>query len=126
MQNQECARYAFMNSIAELTKQIIKFRDDRDWKQFHSPKNMVLSLLIEAGELAEHFQWRENNEFDELDSGELTKIGEELADVLYWVLLMANDLGLDLEASFHAKMLKNIQKYPPDASRGRRNKYSEI
>ncbi|MEZ4753949.1 MAG: nucleotide pyrophosphohydrolase [Bdellovibrionota bacterium] len=96
--------------IKTLTQRIINFRDARNWQQFHSPKDMILGLLCEVGELAEHFKWATNKEI--LESLNKTEIADELSDVLYWVLLIANDLDINLAENFESKMKKNELKYP--------------
>ena len=75
-----------------LTKRIIAFRDARDWKQFHNPKDVALSIVLEAGEVMEHFQWKSKEEMQKYVIENKIVIGEELADVLYWILLMSHDL----------------------------------
>ncbi len=112
-----------MSDLQNITSQILKFRDARDWKQFHNPKDMALSLILEASELAEHFQWKSESDLKTLDR---EAIGDELADVLYWVLLLASDLGIDLEKAFHTKMKKNERKYPIEKAKGKSDKYSEL
>jgi NTP pyrophosphatase (non-canonical NTP hydrolase) len=74
--------------VSELTKKIVDFRDARDWKQFHNPKDLALSLSLEASEVLEHFQWKNGEEFEKYCKTHKDDIGEELADVFYWVLLM--------------------------------------
>ena len=81
-----------MSDIKKLTELITKFRDARDWKQFHNPKDMSLSLVLEAAELMEHFQWRNSEEMKEYVVSHKNEVGAELADVLYWVLLISHDL----------------------------------
>jgi NTP pyrophosphatase (non-canonical NTP hydrolase) len=98
--------------IDQLTQEIIKFRDDRNWEQYQSPKNLALGILIEAGELAEHFHYLEGKELKQYIKTFKKEIGEELSDVLYWVLLMAHDLDIDIIKAFHQKMKKNAKKYP--------------
>ena len=115
-----------MSDIKDLIGAITAFRDARDWAQFHKPKDMALSLMLEAGELAEHFQWKNDAEVQTHLESKRTEIGDELADVLYWVLLMAHDFGIDLPAAFARKMAKNEAKYPIDAARGKHTKYTEL
>jgi NTP pyrophosphatase (non-canonical NTP hydrolase) len=107
--------------LAELRHLVREFVDQRDWQQFHSPKNLSMALAIEAAELMEHFQWitpeASRNVVAEPDK--LQAIGEELADVLCYVLAIANELELDLATMLRAKMKKNALKYPPDEYRGR-------
>ena len=115
------------DTLSELTKTVIAFRDERNWKQFHKPKDVVISLLLEAAEVAEHFQWKSDDEIRRyVRSTAKNDIGDELADVLYWVLLLAHDLKIDLPASFEAKMRKNAEKYPVEKARNRHTKYTKL
>jgi len=95
-----------MSDIKKLTKQIIDFRNARDWKQFHKPKDLALSLMLEAAEVGEHFQWKNDKEIQAYIKQHKNDIGEELADTFYWVLLMAHDLDVDLVKIFEKKMKK--------------------
>jgi len=109
--------------MRELTEQILAFRDARDWRQFHGLKDEALSLLIEAGELAEHLRWHDDAELRAHITADPEPVADELADVLYWTLLLAHDLGVDLEAAFARKMAQNERKYPVATSRGSARKY---
>ncbi len=113
-------------NIEELTKRIISFRDARDWKQFHNPKDLALSLVLEASEVMEHFQWKSKEEMDGYVVEHKEDIGEELADVLYWVLLMGHDLKIDVLDALDKKMKKNEDKYPVDKAKGKHNKYTNL
>jgi NTP pyrophosphatase (non-canonical NTP hydrolase) len=115
-----------MTDLDKLQKQIIAFREERNWKQFHNPKDEALSLVLEAAELLEHFQWKNGKEIDAYLATNKSEVADELCDVLYWVLLMAHDLDIDLEKAVAAKMKKNAQKYPVDKSKDNHNKYSEL
>lgn len=108
-------------TIAELKALIRQFVDARDWQQFHTPKNLSMSLAIEAAELMEHFQWLTAEESIALasDPQKLPAVGEELADVLCYALALANVLNLDLDTIVRDKMAKNALKYPADQFRGR-------
>ena len=108
-------------TVAELRRLVNEFVDRRDWHQFHSPKNLAMSMAIEAAELMEHFQWipAEDSRRVAEEPGPLAAVGEELADVLCYALAMANELGIDLSAAIRRKMAKNEQKYPADQYRGR-------
>ncbi len=108
-------------NIAELRALVANFVDERDWQQFHSPKNISMALAIEASELMEHFQWVTIDASRKLaeDPDKLAAIGEELADVLSYSLAMANALGIDLAETIEAKMVKNAKKYPAEEFRGR-------
>lgn len=108
-------------TVAQLRDIVRRFVDERDWRQFHSPKNLSMSLAIEAAELMEHFQWidvAESRRTGE-DAERRTEIGEEMADVLCYLLALANTLELDLSAAVRDKLVKNAAKYPADLSRGR-------
>jgi NTP pyrophosphatase (non-canonical NTP hydrolase) len=108
-------------TISELKRLVNDFVDRRDWHRFHAPKNLAMSLAIEAAELMEHFQWisAEESRLAASDPDRLAAIGEELADVLCYALAMANELGLDLSQAVRGKMAKNERKYPADEYRGR-------
>lgn len=98
-----------MAEIENLTKKIVDFRNKRGWKKHHTAKNAAISLLLEAAEFLETFQWTKDNK---IPKNKRKKLEEELADVLYWVLLIAHDLKIDLKKAFNDKMKKNIKKYP--------------
>lgn len=108
-------------TLAELRELVRRFVDERDWRQFHSPKNLSMSLAIEAAELMEHFQWLSIDESRELaaDRTRRAAAGEELADVLCYALALANELELDVATIVRDKMAKNAVKYPADKYRGR-------
>lgn len=108
--------------LAKLTQRITAFRDARDWKQFHTPKDVAISLSLEASELLEVFQWQQNGP----DEKQRERISDELADILYWTLLMAHDLELDLAEAFEQKMKKNEAKYPVSRAKGSSKKYTEL
>jgi len=112
--------------IEKLVAKIIKFRDARDWKQFHNPKDVALSLMLEAAEVLEHFQWKNQSEIKEHVKSKKEEIGEELADVLYWVLLLSDDLEIDVLDALDSKIKKNEQKYPVDKSKGKHTKYTDL
>jgi len=114
------------DKIGILQKRIIDFRNGRDWKQFHNPKDVALSLVLEATEVLEHFQWKNDVEVQEYIKTHKDEIGEELADVLYWVLLMSHDLGLDITNALEIKLIKNEQKYPIDKAKGNHLKYNKL
>jgi dCTP diphosphatase len=115
-----------MNNVDDIIKKIIAFRDARDWKQFHNPKDVALSLVLEAAEVAEHFQWKNKEEIKNHVKEAKEEIGEELADVLYWVLLMGHDLKIDVLGAVDKKMKKNEVKYPVEKAKGRHTKYTEL
>jgi dCTP diphosphatase len=113
------------DSIKALTDLVTKFRDARDWAQFHNPKDMAISLSLEASELLEHFQWRSPQEVEIYLQQHKAEVAEELADVLYWVLLMSKDLNIAIGQAFTAKMAKNELKYPVDKAKGNYKKHTE-
>lgn len=115
-----------MSDFKKLQNKIIKFRDDRDWKQFHNPKDMAISLNLEASEFLEHFQWKNQQEIDEMIKNDKTGVSEELADVLHWVMLIAADLNIDLDKTLTKKLKKNEAKYPIEKARGNHKKYTEL
>jgi len=115
-----------MSEIKNLIERIKKFRDERDWKQFHNSKDVALSLVLEAAEVLEHFQWKSQAEIEEYIKSNKREIGEELADVLYWVLLMSHDLEIDIKEALEKKIVKNEEKYPVDKARGSHTKYNKL
>ena len=115
-----------MSDLQKLTKLITKFRDGRDWKQFHNPKDMALSLVLEATEVMEHFQWKNLEEIKNHISKHKKEIGEELADVLYWILLMSHDMNIDINKSLERKLVVANKKYPVEKAKGNHKKYTEF
>jgi NTP pyrophosphatase (non-canonical NTP hydrolase) len=107
-------------TLADLRELVRRFVDERDWRQFHSPKNLSMSLAIEAAELMEHFQWIDMAESRRIadDPVQLGEVREEIADVLCYLLALANELNLDLATAVRDKMVKNAVKYPAEQSRG--------
>ncbi|HZX50388.1 MAG TPA: nucleotide pyrophosphohydrolase [Candidatus Paceibacterota bacterium] len=115
-----------MSDIEKLTQRIIEFRDSRDWKQFHNPKDLAISLSLEAAEVLEHFQWKNGQELEEYLKTNKGEVADELMDVLYWVLNMCSDLEIDIPEAFEKKMQKNEAKYPVGTAKGKKEKYSEL
>ena len=109
------------STVAELRELIARFVAERDWEQFHSPKNLAMSLAIEAAELMEHFQWIDIAESRQVvdDPEQMHAIGEELADVLAYTLALANALDIDVSEALGQKMVKNAAKYPAVEFRGK-------
>jgi NTP pyrophosphatase (non-canonical NTP hydrolase) len=105
-----------------------KFRDDRDWKQFHNPKDLAAAIAIEAGELQEHFLWKTRDEVaaDLAAAGKRQEVVDELADVLICALLLADCLGVDIDEAVRAKTAANARKYPVSKARGTARKYTEL
>ncbi|KAF0205617.1 MAG: MazG nucleotide [Gallionellaceae bacterium] len=109
-----------MNEITELTESLIKFRDERDWAQFHNPKDLALALNIEAGELLETFLWKSSEQAD------IVQVKEELADVFAFAFLLAEQYGFDVKQIVLEKIEKNALKYPVEKSKGVAKKYTEL
>lgn len=109
-----------MSELNELISKIVKFRDDRDWAQFHNPKDLAIALNIEASELLELFLWKKENEANK------ERFKEELADVLIYALLLADKFDLDIHEIIEEKLIHNSQKYPVDKAKGNANKYNEL
>ncbi len=112
------------SDLIELQKRIRAFVNARDWEQFHSPKNLVMALGVEAAELAEHFLWLSQSESEKLSAETKAKVEAEIADVLIYVVLLADRLDIDLLDAASRKLLENEQKYPAEQVRGRAEKYS--
>jgi NTP pyrophosphatase (non-canonical NTP hydrolase) len=108
-------------TVGELREIIRKFVEERDWRQFHAPKNLAMALAIEAAELMEHFQWISIEASRDVadDAAKRAAAGEELADVIGYALALANELGLDVSDAIRDKMAKNVRKYPAEEFRGR-------
>ena len=114
-----------LTDIEKLQRRLQAFADQRDWNQFHSPKNLAMALIVEAGELAEHFQWLTQEESFGLPADKLEEVGEELADIFVYLVRLADQLGIDLPAAVDRKIELNEKKYPADLVRGSAKKYSE-
>ena len=110
----------------KLIEQIRNFNKERDWGQYHTPKNLSMALMIEAGELAEHFQWLTQDQSKALNSETLGEVREEIGDVLIYLLNIADKLGIDPIAAAKEKILKNANKYPVNQSKGKRTKHTDL
>lgn len=117
-----------MNSIDALRKALLAFRDERDWAQFHTLRNLIVSLNLEAGELLELTQWKRDDEVAALARDEQGRaaLGEECADVLLYLILVADAAGIYLIAAAERKLVRNAERYPVDKSRGRSTKYDRL
>lgn len=109
-----------MNDFEKLTEELLRFRDERDWAQFHTAKDLALAISIESAELLELFLWKQSGDADG------TRVREELADVLTFCLLMAEKYGLDVGHIVREKIALNAQKYPIEKSKGNARKYDEL
>lgn len=112
-----------MNDIQQLTQELVKFRDERDWAQFHDSKNLATAISIEAAELNEIFLWKTIRESEEVDPN---RIKEELADILTFSFLLAEKHGFDIIGIVREKMKANAAKYPVDKARGTAKKYDQL
>lgn len=112
-----------MNELEQLREKILQFRDERNWQQFHNPKDLALSLSLEASELLELFQWKTSEEAVEKN---LDKMKEELADVLIYSILFANELDIDIKEITIKKLKKNNNNYPVELSFGSNKKYNDL
>lgn len=116
--------FKYESSIFDpLMEDIIRFRDERNWKQFHNPKDLAISLSLEASELLENFQWKTS---EEGIGANLENIKDEIADVVIYAMLMSNELGINLEQTIKEKIRKNNQKYPVNKSFGSSKKYTDL
>jgi NTP pyrophosphatase (non-canonical NTP hydrolase) len=115
-------------TLADLKARVLAFVRERDWEQFHSPKNLSMALAAEAGELMEHFLWAtpEQSRAIAAEPAKRAKIADELADVVIYAIEFANMTGLDISAAIEAKMAANAKKYPVEKARGRSEKYTEL
>lgn len=115
-------------TVAELRERVLGFAREREWEQFHSPKNLSMALAAEAGELMEHFLWSESKASHDVarDAKKRPRIEEEIADVVIYALEFANIAGIDLAGAIERKLGANALKYPVEKARGRADKYTEL
>ena len=109
----------------DIVVELRRFAEERDWDQFHSPKNLAMATTVEAAELLEHFQWLTEEQSKNLKSEKLAKVAEEIADIQVYLIRLADKLGVDIMESVRAKIKLNAAKYPADKVRGDARKYSE-
>jgi dCTP diphosphatase len=114
------------DSLRDLAQELDQFAEDRDWRQFHSPKNLASALVVEAGELLEHFQWMTEAQSRELAPDKRDAVGAELADVLLYLIQLATALSIDPVAAAQTKLKLNELKYPVNRARGNSKKYDEL
>lgn len=117
---------AMAYSLTRLTKLVLNFRSDRDWAQFHTPKELAISLIVEAGELLEIMQWKQGKSLAQTVKKKRNEIADELADCLHSILLLAHDMQIDLAKALEEKLRKSAIKYPIHKSKGRAEKYTEL
>jgi NTP pyrophosphatase (non-canonical NTP hydrolase) len=114
-----------MSEIEKLRDDIRKFAEERDWDQFHSPKNLSMALAVEASEIMEIFQWLTEEQSRKLPDDKLLELSDELADVAIYLIQLADKLGIDLLSAAEAKIARNKEKYPAEKVRGSAKKYTE-
>ena len=112
--------------MKELLQNLKKFAAERDWDQFHSPKNLTMALSVEVGEIVEHFQWLTEKESYHLSSNKLEKIKEEIGDIIIYLVMLADKLGIDPIQAAKEKIEKNRKNYPVNIARGTAKKYKEL
>ena len=112
-------------SLNQIKYQLRKFAADRDWDQFHAPKNLAMALIVEAAELVEHFQWLKEEESASLPADKLAEVEQELADIQIYLIRLADKLNVDLMQAVASKIELNEKKYPADRARGSSKKYTE-
>lgn len=121
----KCVKNAADSDLTALRAIVRQFVDERDWDQFHSPKNLASALTVEAAELLEHFQWLQSGRVEELGADKLKEVRHEMADVLVYLVRLADKLDVDLFAAVEEKMVLNRAKYPAEQVRGDARKYYE-
>lgn len=109
--------------MQQLTDEVLKFRSERNWEQFHTPKDLAISISLEASELLECFQWKSS---EEALQEKFHAMKDEIADIVIYALLLSHDLNIDITEAVESKLLKNAEKYPVDKAYGTRKKYTDL
>jgi len=112
--------------MEELIKRLRQFAKERDWEQFHSPKNLAMALSVEVAEIAEHFQWLTQQESWNLDTEKRSAVRDEIADVMIFLAMLSDKLGIDPISAANEKMALNARKYPVNLSKGKADKYTKL
>ena len=115
-----------MSDIKSLTKKVVKFNEERNWRKFHNPKDLSISLALEAAEVLEHFQWKSPEEMEKYVKTNKSDLADELSDVLKYLLMLSYELKIDLVKSVPEKMKKDAKKYPAAKYRGKHPKDKEF
>ncbi|MBU1105520.1 MAG: nucleotide pyrophosphohydrolase [Candidatus Riflebacteria bacterium] len=115
-----------MKTYQDLLKKLIIFRQERQWEEFHKPKDLAMAAAIEAAELMQEFLWKTDDEILVQVSKDKERFADEIADTVVYLMLLANDLGIDMYASIEKKMKKNAERYPVDKCRGKSTKYTNL
>ena len=114
-----------MSKLEKIKMRLRQFADERDWDQFHSPKNLAMALIVEAAELVEHFQWLSEKQSRKLPADKLAEVEQEIADIQIYLIRLADKLGVDMEKAVNAKIKLNVNKYPAKKVCGKTAKYDE-
>ncbi len=114
-----------MSKLDKIKLRLRRFADERDWEQFHSPKNLAMALIVEAAELVEHFQWLTEEQSQTLQPDKIAEVEQEIADIQIYLIRLADKLGVDIEKAVNTKIKLNESKYPVDKVRGKAAKYYE-
>jgi NTP pyrophosphatase (non-canonical NTP hydrolase) len=114
------------DSLRELTARVLRHRDERDWAQFHTPKELAVSLVVEAGELLALMQWKNGEALTDALAARRQSLKDELADVLHSLLLLSNDVQVDLGDALKEKLIGDAEKYPIEKAKGRAEKYTDL
>ena len=114
-----------MQSLEQIKNRLREFANERDWDQFHSPKNLAMALIVEAAELVEHFQWLTEEQSQTLPPEKLAEVEQEIADIQIYLIRLADKLGVDMEKAVNARIELNEKKYPADKVRGSAVKYND-
>lgn len=114
------------STLAELTDRVLRHRNERDWGKFHTPKELAISLCVEAAELLAIMQWKSGEALEKAVAAKREQISDELADCLHSILLLADHVKIDLGTALEEKLTKDAEKYPVEKSRGRAEKYNEL
>ena len=115
-----------INEIKNIIEKIKLFRDERDWMQFHDPKNMSISIILEASELLEHFQWKTKEECEKYIKDHKEEVQDEIADIAAYLFELADNLNIDLLSAMESKIEKNKKKYPVEKAKGKHTKYNKL
>jgi dCTP diphosphatase len=114
-----------MNKLDKIKVRLRQFADERDWDQFHSPKNLAMALIVEAAELVEHFQWLTEKQSQKLPADKLAEVEQEIADIQIYLIRLADKLGIDMEKAVNDKIKLNEKRYPADKVRGKAGRHEE-
>ncbi len=115
-----------MSEVKKIIEKIKSFRDERDWMQFHDPKNMAVSIILEASELLEHFQWKTKEEVGEYIIQHRNEVQDEIADIALYLFELADNLNVNVIEAMEKKLAKNVKKYPIDKAKGNAQKYTQF